>query len=112
MLRLREPCAMRKYVIGLRGFGSLKVRMREANVLLTVLDSFLISGLFIIVLLGLVEAIAQIGGASFLGSVILRQDNRTSTSKTFVFMWTLLVGWALLSLFIVGELVNVHVCAG
>jgi hypothetical protein len=35
----------------------------------------------------------------------------TSTSKTFVFMWTLLVGWALICLLIVGELIATHPCA-
>jgi hypothetical protein len=68
--------------------------------------------LFIIVLLGLIKGIARIGKASFLTSVILSQDNRTSTSKTFVFMWTLLIGWALVSMFILGELIKVHGCVG
>ncbi len=80
--------------------------------LLTILDAFLIGGGVIIALLLLVEGIARIGKASFLKSVILGQDNRTSTSKTFVFMWTLLVGWALVSMLIVGELIGLHGCVG
>lgn len=79
---------------------------------MTILDAFLIGGGVVLVLLLLVEAIAQIGKASFLKSVILGQDNRTSTSKTFIFMWTLLIGWALVSMLIVGELIKVHGCVG
>jgi hypothetical protein len=79
--------------------------------LLTILDAFLIAGGVILVLLLIVEAIARIGKASFLKSVIIGQDNRTSTSKTFVFMWTLLVSWALVSMLIVGELIMIHSCA-
>jgi hypothetical protein len=80
--------------------------------LLTILDAFLIGGGSIIAFLLLTEGIAQIGHASFLTSVILGQDNRTSTSKTFIFMWTLLVGWALVSMLVAGELIRVHGCAG
>lgn len=80
--------------------------------MLTILDAFLIGGGVIITLLLIVETIARIGKASFLTSVILGKDNRTSTSKTFVFMWTLLVGWALVSMLIVGELIKVHDCVG
>jgi hypothetical protein len=79
---------------------------------LTILDAFLIGGGVVLVLLLLVEGIARIGKASFLTSVILGQDNRTSTSKTFIFMWTLLVGWALVSMLIAGELITVHGCVG
>jgi hypothetical protein len=79
---------------------------------LSILKAFLIGGAVIIALLGLVEGIARIGKASFLKSVVLGQDNRTSTSKTFVFMWTLLVGWALVTMLIVGELIEVHGCVG
>ena len=80
--------------------------------MLTILDAFLIGGAVVLVLLLLVEGIARIGKASFLTSVILGQDNRTSTSKTFIFMWTLLVGWALVSMLITGELTTVHGCVG
>jgi hypothetical protein len=80
--------------------------------LLTILDAFLIGGGSIVAFLLLTEGIARIGHASFLTSVILGQDNRTSTSKTFVFMWTLLVGWALVSMLVAGELIRVHGCAG
>jgi hypothetical protein len=44
----------------------------------------------------------------FFSTVILGQDKRTSTSKTFVFLWTLLIGWALITLVIAGEVVNAH----
>jgi len=47
---------------------------------------------------------------SFIATVILGADNRTSTSKTFIFMWTLLVGWGLISLLIAGEFIHIHSC--
>ena len=47
---------------------------------------------------------------TFIASVILGQDGRTSTSKTFILMWTLLVGWALIALLIGGELVTIRHC--
>ena len=47
---------------------------------------------------------------TFFGTVILGKDNRTSTSKTFVFMWTLLIGWAIVSLVIAGEIAHIHSC--
>ncbi len=42
--------------------------------------------------------------------MILGQDGRTSTSKTFILLWTLLVGWALIALLIAGEFVPTHAC--
>lgn len=80
--------------------------------LLTILEVFLIGGGSIIGFLLLTEGIAQIRGNSVLKTVILGQDNRTSTSKTFIFMWTLLVGWALISMLVAGELVKIHGCVG
>jgi len=80
--------------------------------LLTIVEVFLIGGLVVLAFLLLVEGIARIGKASFLTSVVIGQDGRTSTSKTFVLMWTLLVGWALVSLLIAGELITIHGCAG
>jgi len=80
--------------------------------LLTIVQAFLIGGAVVLAFLLLVEAIARIAKASFLTSVIIGQDSRTSTSKTFVLMWTLLVGWALVSMLIVGELITIHGCAG
>lgn len=78
---------------------------------MTLVGTFFIAAGAVVVLLGIVEAFARIGvHKSFLGTVILGQDNRTSTSKTFVFMWTLLVGWALTSLLIAGEILNAHSC--
>jgi hypothetical protein len=80
--------------------------------MLTLTEAFLIGAGSVLVLLGIIETIAHVGAhKSFLGTVILGKDNRTSTSKTFIFMWTLLVAWALSSLLIVGELINTHYCA-
>ena len=79
---------------------------------MTIVGTFLIGGVVVLAVLLLVEAIARIGKTSFLTSVIIGQDGRTSTSKTFVLMWTLLVGWALVSLLIVGELITIHSCVG
>lgn len=62
------------------------------------------------VLLGFVQAISLQAPRTFLGTVILGEDGRTSTSKTFILMWTLLVSWALLALLIAGELVPAHAC--
>lgn len=61
-------------------------------------------------LLLVVQLISFAGRESFLSSVILGEDGRTSTSKTFILMWTLLVGWALVTLLIAGELVSAHAC--
>jgi hypothetical protein len=70
-----------------------------------------IAGGAILLFLGLVEALVQIGGRrSFISTVVLGKDGRTSTSKAFILMWTLLVGWALIALLIAGELVHVHSC--
>ena len=44
----------------------------------------------------------------FFSTVILGKDNRTSTSKTFVFLWTLLIGWAIITLVIAGEVLHAH----
>ena len=66
----------------------------------------------VIVLLGVVEWIsrAQPRTPSFLASVTLGEDQRTSTSKTFILLWTLLVAWALIALLIAGELISRHAC--
>lgn len=79
--------------------------------MLTPTETFLIGAGAILAVLGIVQFVARRAGANFLTTVILGEDNRTSTSKTFVFMWTLLVGWALICLLIVGELVTTHRCA-
>jgi len=57
-----------------------------------------------------VEALARWAGTSFLYSVIIGEDGRTSTSKTFVLMWTLLVGWALIALLFAGQILVTHSC--
>ena len=62
------------------------------------------------VLLIVVQAISPRAPHTFLGTVILGDDGRTSTSKTFILLWTLLVTWALLALLIAGELVSAHGC--
>ena len=79
----------------------------------TISEAFWLGAGVIIVLLAAVEVISIVAksDANFLESVVLGQDNRTSTSKTFVFMWTLLVGWALFSILIPGELLRTHTCA-
>ncbi len=80
--------------------------------MLTLLEILLIGAGAVLVLLAIFEAIARIGAHdSFLGTVILGEDNRTSTSKTFILMWTLLVGWALASLLIAGQIITTHSCA-
>src|ERR1700751_717475 len=77
--------------------------------MLTLLETLLIGGAAILLLLGIVEAVARVGvHASFLASGVLGADTRRSTSKTFIFMWTLLVGWALSSLLIAGEILSTH----
>jgi hypothetical protein len=62
------------------------------------------------VLLIVLQVLARVAKASFLGSVILGADGRTSTSKTFVLLWTLLVGWALLALLIAGQFLATRGC--
>ena len=70
----------------------------------------LIAAGVVVGLLVVVEAIARLGGGRFIATVILGDDGRTSTSKTFIFLWTLLVGWGLVALLIAGEIVPVHGC--
>ena len=70
----------------------------------------LISAGIVAVLLIAVQWVSRAAPNSFLSTVILGEDGRTSTSKTFILMWTLLVGWALLSLLIAGEFLPHHAC--
>jgi hypothetical protein len=70
----------------------------------------LISAGVVVVVLGVVQVISLAAPKSFLASVILGEDGRTSTSKTFILLWTLLVAWALLALLIAGEFVPTHAC--
>jgi hypothetical protein len=70
----------------------------------------LIAAGIIVVLLAVFEVLARLAHGSFLASVILGADGRTSTSKTFILLWTLLVGWALLALLIAGQFANTHGC--
>lgn len=71
---------------------------------------YLVAAAAIVVLLGLVELVARAAHARFFSTVILGSDNRTSTSKTFIFLWTLLVAWALVALLIAGELIAKRPC--
>ncbi|HEX8976870.1 MAG TPA: IPT/TIG domain-containing protein [Solirubrobacteraceae bacterium] len=57
-----------------------------------------------------VQAITLVAHSSFLSTVILGEDGRTSTSKTFILLWTLLVAWALVALLIAGEFAASHAC--
>jgi hypothetical protein len=72
-----------------------------------------IGALLLLVLLLIVTGISALAGSAFtfLRSVIMGQDNRTSTSKTFVFMWTLLVAWVIISMVFAGEVWHQHACA-
>jgi hypothetical protein len=72
---------------------------------------YLLAGAAVLASLLVVQLISLVGPKGFLSTVILGQDGRTSTSKTFILMWTLLVGWALVALLIAGELIHVHACA-
>lgn len=71
---------------------------------------YLLAGAVVLGCLVVVQLISLVGHKSFLSTVILGQDGRTSTSKTFILMWTLLVSWALIALLIAGELAHVHTC--
>ena len=44
-------------------------------------------------------------------TLIMGTDNRTSTSKTMMLMWTVLVVWGIVALLIAGELIQIHTCA-
>jgi hypothetical protein len=70
----------------------------------------LIAAGIVFVILAAVQLITIAARTSFIGSVIIGEDGRTSTSKTFILMWTLLVAWALLVLLIAGEFVPAHAC--
>lgn len=64
----------------------------------------------VLVVLALVEVVTRAAHSSFITTVILGEDGRTSTSKTFILMWTLLVAWALVALLIAGDFVSAHAC--
>jgi hypothetical protein len=70
----------------------------------------LIAAGVIVALMAVFELIARLAHARFLSTVILGADGRTSTSKTFILLWTLLVGWALIALLIAGQFVQAHHC--
>ncbi len=70
----------------------------------------LIAAGVVALLLIVVQAISLVAPRSFLSTVILGEDGRTSTSKTFILLWTLLVAWALIALLLAGEFVPTHAC--
>jgi hypothetical protein len=70
----------------------------------------IVAAVVVLALLVLVELTARVVHARFFSTVILGEDGRTSTSKTFILLWTLLVGWALIALLIAGEFVSAHAC--
>jgi hypothetical protein len=71
----------------------------------------IVAALAVLAVLAAVEFIAWVGKVrSFVATVVLGHDGRTSTSKTFILLWTLLVAWALIALLIAGELVSTHAC--
>jgi hypothetical protein len=72
---------------------------------------FILAAFAALTLVGGFEVLARVAHTSFLKSVILGRDGRTSTSKTFILLWTLLVSWALISLLIAGTLWRIHSCA-
>jgi hypothetical protein len=71
---------------------------------------YLIAGAAILGFLLLTQGLTMVAHQSFVSTVILGKDGRTSTSKTFILLWTLLVGWGLIALLIAGELVHIHAC--
>jgi hypothetical protein len=71
---------------------------------------FLLAAVLVAALLGAIEVMARLAHTSFVATVVLGTDKRTSTSKTFVFMWTLIVAWALAALLLAGEFVPGHSC--
>lgn len=77
---------------------------------MTLAEVAAIAGGAVIGLLLLFQALASWAGGTFIGSVILGADGRTSTSKTFVLLWTLLVGWALIALLIAGQFLATRGC--
>jgi hypothetical protein len=91
----------------LPGFGR---RLFAQSASLSATGIYLLAGGAVLAFLLLVEAIARIGHRKFLATVALGRDGRTSTSKTFILMWTLLVAWALTALLIAGEFADVHAC--
>jgi hypothetical protein len=78
--------------------------------MLTLPETLLIGAATVLVLLMFLELVARVVHMSFLATVTLGQDNRTSTSKTLILVWTLLIGWALTSLLIAGQIINTHSC--
>lgn len=77
---------------------------------MTLTAIYAIAGGAVLALLLAVELVSLVGPrADFMSTVILGKDGRTSTSKTFILMWTLLLAWALVALLIAGSL-HKHAC--
>lgn len=93
---------------GVRDVGRLHIGRGVSWVSLT--GIVLISAGVVALVLAIVQLISLAAPKSFLMSVILGEDGRTSTSKTFILLWTLLVAWALIALLIAGEFVPTHPC--
>lgn len=71
----------------------------------------LIAAGVVLLLLNLLDLMVRIAGGRIV-TVVRGRDGRTSTSKTVVLLWTLLLAWALVALVIGGELVASHPCVG
>ncbi len=55
--------------------------------------------------------LTKTSGKGHLSSIVIGKDNRTSTSKVGIALWTLLIVWAILAFVIAGEFVKIHSCA-
>jgi hypothetical protein len=77
----------------------------------TARDVFSSGAAAIFAVLVVFEIIARRARQKFLAPIILGLANRTAPAQTFVFIWTLLIGWAVACLLIAGEFGNTHACA-
>jgi hypothetical protein len=92
------------------GWHSAWLRRGYARIAVSSAGIYLLAGAAILACLLVVEVVSRLARQNFLATVIRGKDGRTSTSKTFILLWTLLVGWALIALLIAGELVHTHAC--
>jgi hypothetical protein len=89
------------------GFTVLRILWLAAAVI-----AVFLAVLWVVMRAGVAATGAQRGRhPKILRTLVLGTDNRTSTSKTMVLLWTLLVVWALLALLIAGELLELRPCA-
>jgi hypothetical protein len=104
--RLVEASSVR----GARCRGSSDERRAAGGVTVSATGIYALAGAAVVTFLIAVQLISSVGKRpTFLKTVILGKDGRTSTSKTFILMWTLLVAWALIALLIAGSL-HQHAC--